>query len=46
MKINEITMLGSDDVISFKHKANGLSFESPASCPNDLAVVFKINATE
>lgn len=43
LKINEITMLGSDEEIRFKHKKDGLSFKSPATCENELAIVFKIN---
>lgn len=46
LKINEFTMLGSDDVIPFRHKATGLSFNVPDDCPNDLAVEFRIVVTE
>jgi alpha-L-fucosidase len=42
VRIKEIKMLGSDEVILFKHTNESLTFMSPAKCKNDLAVVYKI----
>jgi alpha-L-fucosidase len=42
LKINSVTMLGSDEKIAWSLREDGLAVTSPSSPPHDMAVVYKI----
>jgi alpha-L-fucosidase len=42
LKINSVTMLGSDEKIAWSLREDGLAVTSPASPPHHMAVVYKI----
>ncbi len=45
-KIKKITLLGQDKKITFKHDEQGVSFKSPTSFPNELALIFKLTVIQ
>ncbi len=42
LQVSNVSMLGSDEKIKFKSNNSGLSFTTPGSAPNELAVIFKV----
>ncbi|HLP01281.1 MAG TPA: alpha-L-fucosidase C-terminal domain-containing protein, partial [Opitutaceae bacterium] len=40
--IGSITLLGSDEKLTWSQSAGALTIEAPKSVPNDIAAVFKI----
>lgn len=42
VKISGITLLGSQEKVTWKQDKDGLKIEKPARVPNDIAVVYKI----